>query len=346
MKRSSKIKHLTPILLGMAGCFPPLLNHGNLPDRVIPAEEFSRTASTGDISEFSIYKRAAADVDGLSPLPPAQQPEARAQLMQDPSPVGEPTQKKVQPLDTKSQLEREGFKLKGTIIAPESPEVAAELNHARNAGQVSPPQRPRTAAGSSAPYFNAAMTANPSLWPDSEYGASLFRDFRAFEVMDVITITVNESSKGKKKAETETETKFSLLAAIENFFGVETKSWKANNEGLDPSNLINATTNTKFEGDGETERSSTLTATISAVILEVLPNGLMRIEGTKIITVNEEEQVMVISGLARQRDIDASNMIDSGRVANMRVDYYGRGLLAEQQAPGWGTRVFQAIWPF
>src|SRR5262249_3697406 len=114
----------------------------------------------------------------------------------------------------------------------------------------------------------------------------------------------------------------------------------------DPANLINAETHQKYEGDGETKREGTLKARISAVILEVLPNGLIRLEGTKIVSVDHEEEIMVISGLARPRDIDAGNQIDSSRIANMRIDFYGRGVVAEHTFPGWGARLLRYVWPF
>ena len=80
--------------------------------------------------------------------------------------------------------------------------------------------------------------------------------------------------------------------------------------------------------------------------MEVLPNGLLRIEGSKIISVNSEEEIMVISGLVRQRDVLATNEVASSRIANMRIDFYGQGVVADKQSPGWGARIFDTIWPF
>jgi flagellar L-ring protein precursor FlgH len=188
------------------------------------------------------------------------------------------------------------------------------------------------------------MTANPSLWPDEGQG-NLFTDFRAFQAMDVITILVNESSTGSKKTKSDAEGKYSLLAGIANLFGVQSK-WASNTTGLDPESLIEANTESKFEGKGEMTREGNLKAALSAVIMEVLPNGLMRIEGSKIVSVDDEEEVMVISGLVRARDINSQNQVESNRIANMRIDFYGRGVIAQTQSPGWGARLVSAIWPF
>ncbi|MCC6954823.1 MAG: flagellar basal body L-ring protein FlgH, partial [Deltaproteobacteria bacterium] len=225
---------------------------------------------------------------------------------------------------------KDGLKLHGSIDVPS--EQLPEPLLGKQQAAVPPPPPP----GSSAPYYMGQMTANPSLWPDEAQGASLFRDMRAFQPMDIVTIIVNERAEGAKRAQTDAETKSSLLAAVANFFGEELE-YVSDNAGLDPTNLINATTESKFEGEGNTTRSGSLKAKISAVILEVLPNGLLRLEGTKIMSVDHEEEIMVISGLVRPRDIDALNQTDSSRIANMRIDFYGRGVVAEQTFPGWFT---------
>jgi flagellar L-ring protein precursor FlgH len=250
----------------------------------------------------------------------------------------------------------EGWQLKKSVGAtPEVQQVhergAAHPDSRANLGQFPIPPTaammpPAPPPGSSAPYYNGQMTANPSLWPDEAQGAFLFNDYRANQAMDIITIVINENNKGTKKADTDTKSEFDLIAGISEFFGIETTKWTANNTSLNPAELINASTNTNFKGEGETGREGQLSGRISAVILEKLPNGLLRVEGTKIISINEEEEVLVISGLVRQRDIKATNEIDSSRVANVRIDFYGRGVIGEQQKPGWGARIFELVWPF
>lgn len=244
-------------------------------------------------------------------------------------------------------LQKKGLKLQKSLAVPNSTNEQQAMAKDLSRLQASPPYIPAALPpGSSAPYLTGQMTPNPSLWPDEAQGASMFRDMRASQAMDVITIVIDETTRGRKKAETDSEGKYSLSAAIENFFGIETKSWAANNTSLDPTALVNATTNNKFEGEGETKREGELKAKISAVIMEVLPNSLLRVEGTKIVSVNDEEEVMVLSGLVRQRDIDALNQIQSSRIANMRIDFYGRGVIAENQQPGWLGRIFNRVWPF
>lgn len=82
------------------------------------------------------------------------------------------------------------------------------------------------------------------------------------------------------------------------------------------------------------------------MVQEVLPSGILRIQGEKIISVNDEEQIMVMSGLVRPRDVNSRNEVDSGKIANMRIDYYGKGTIGVIQSPGWLMKIVMNIWPF
>lgn len=184
-----------------------------------------------------------------------------------------------------------------------------------------------------------------SLWRESRMGNEVYRDFRAWEPMDLLTIVINELAIGRHDADTEIRSKSEYFAAIENFLGLEeqTQQW---NHPPDLSSLIKAQTKNDFRGEGQTNRQAQLTARMSAVVAEVLPSGLLRIEGEKIISVNNEEQVMVISGLVRPRDISSDNEVQSTKIAQIRIDYYGKGTVGEAQYGGWLGRVLRILWPF
>ena len=184
-----------------------------------------------------------------------------------------------------------------------------------------------------------------SLWRESRIANEVFRDFRAWQPMDIVTIVINEVSIGQHDADTEVKSKSQYLAAIENFFGLEqqTQNWT---NPPDLSSLIQAQTQNDFKGEGQTNRQARLTARMSAVVAEVLPSGLLRVEGEKIISVNNEEQVMVLSGLVRPRDITSDNEVQSTKIAQMRIDYYGKGTVGEAQYGGWLGRILRILWPF
>jgi len=184
-----------------------------------------------------------------------------------------------------------------------------------------------------------------SLWRESRGDNNLFRDHRAYQPMDLVTILVSEDSEGEKTAETETKSKSTVEASIEALLGLP-ETWNKSNPQASLNPAIKADSINNFKGEGSTERTGKLKAKISAMVVEVLPSGIIRIEGEKIISVNSEEQTMVISGLVRPYDLNASNEVDSSKIANLRIDYYGDGIVGESQVGGWLGRLMRVVWPF
>jgi flagellar L-ring protein precursor FlgH len=163
--------------------------------------------------------------------------------------------------------------------------------------------------------------------------------------MDLVTVLVTEITEGRKQADTRVNSQSTITAAISAFLGLE-KAIPGSNPEVDPTALLDASTATQVEGRGETLRRGQLKGTISCMVQEVLPSGILRIQGEKIISVNDEEQIMVMSGLVRPRDVNSRNEVDSGKIANMRIDYYGKGTIGVIQTPGWLMKIVMNIWPF
>jgi len=114
----------------------------------------------------------------------------------------------------------------------------------------------------------------------------------------------------------------------------------------DLKNLINASASSKFDGSGSTSRRETLTATISAKVVDVLSNGNLRIEGRRNVKVNNEDQIVVVRGTIRPRDITPENTINSIFVADAQISYSGEGIISDRQKPGWLMNVIDKLWPF
>lgn len=179
----------------------------------------------------------------------------------------------------------------------------------------------------------------------------LFDDNRARKVGDIVLVKIVETSKSKSKvdttAERETTNSFTVGAAFGRstvsplFFGGGPLS---GNVGADPIFSTSRTSNQ--DATGETKRENYVTATMGARIVQVLPNGIMQVQGAREIKVNDETQYMVVTGLIRQRDIDSDNSVLSTQMADSRIDYYGKGVLADKQKSGWLTRLLDIIWPF
>lgn len=99
-----------------------------------------------------------------------------------------------------------------------------------------------------------------------------------------------------------------------------------------------------FKGEGLTSRDGRLEMFVTSRIEEILPNGTLRVVGTKHIRVNDEETDITIRGIVRPMDITPDNRIDSSRVADMTVDFKGSGPATAKATPGLLTRVFNWLW--
>ena len=113
-----------------------------------------------------------------------------------------------------------------------------------------------------------------------------------------------------------------------------------------PGSLVSAGATSGFAGDGETKRESSLTTTVAARVTRVLGGGLMEVVGARETRVNGETQIVLVQGVARDRDIDADNTIMSTSLTEARIELYGEGVLADKQRPGWLARILDNVWPF
>ncbi len=102
-------------------------------------------------------------------------------------------------------------------------------------------------------------------------------------------------------------------------FGAESKfpGW------LDPTSLVAADTNTDFKGGGSTTRTGSLTAVLTARVVEVLPNGDLVLEGVREIDINGDRQIIVLTGVVRTADIGPGNVVPSTAIGQMRIRYFG-----------------------
>src|SRR5690606_17736037 len=94
-----------------------------------------------------------------------------------------------------------------------------------------------------------------------------------------------------------------------------------------------------YRGGGSTTRGGSLNARMTAMVVDVLPNGNLVIEGRQTIIVNEEEQLIVVSGIVRPQDIAPDNTVLSTFVADATITYHGTGPLGDRQEPGLLTRL-------
>jgi flagellar L-ring protein precursor FlgH len=173
--------------------------------------------------------------------------------------------------------------------------------------------------------------AAQSLWREGAAGANLFADNRARAVNDIVTIIVAEQSSSSRTANTKTSKDSTRTAAINEFPGL---ALATRNAAVAPYLKYDVANNASHEGKGEIDRTDTVTARIAARVVKVLDNGLLLIEGRRSVLVNDETQVLTISGLVRPQDITGSNTVLSSQIADAEIQMVGRGVLAEAQRPG------------
>lgn len=77
-----------------------------------------------------------------------------------------------------------------------------------------------------------------------------------------------------------------------------------------------------------------------------MPNGNLKIKGTREVTVNNEKQLITLSGIIRSRDISPDNIVLSTYISDAMIAYSGDGIVNERQRPGWLARILDVVWPF
>lgn len=207
----------------------------------------------------------------------------------------------------------------------------------RGAAMARPPMPPPPMAPPEAP-----NTAG-SLWTNRQ--GSLFGDIKASHVGDIVTVAIFEAASASKQASTATDRESNMSADLSTLFGLE-KNISNINSTIDPAALVNTGFKNEFKGSGSTSRKENLVATLTSRVVTVYPNGNLGIEGSKSVTVNNEEQLIHLSGIVRPADISPQNIVDSKFVLDAQITYTGKGVISDKQSQGWLVRILDAVWPF
>lgn len=191
------------------------------------------------------------------------------------------------------------------------------------------------------PAYAGPRPAEGSLW--TAKNRSMFTDKKAAFVGDTVIVDIVENSSSKMDVNTESSRTNSVAvgAPTLNLFGFKTSLG-----GTAGANLVDMSSDNSFAGEAEADRSGQVTASIAARVTEVLPNGNLSLFGRRAMKVDNETQYIIVSGVIRPQDITADNRVQSTYLADARIEYYGKGDLANKQKPGWGTRLVEKIWPW
>jgi flagellar L-ring protein precursor FlgH len=181
-----------------------------------------------------------------------------------------------------------------------------------------------------------------SLWRNGS--RSFFKDQRAHQIGDLLTVTVNITDQANFANETQRSRTQTEDSGITAFLGSSLLGAKA--ASVLPGRFLTADSNTSTDGKGSIVRQETLQTNIAAVVTQLLPNGNLVVEGKQEIRVNFEKRELIVAGIVRPEDIQSDNTIDSSKIAQARIAYGGHGQITDIQQPRYGTQVMDVLLPF
>ncbi len=185
----------------------------------------------------------------------------------------------------------------------------------------------------------AAYNPN-SLWRNGS--RAFFKDQRAHQVGDILTVIVNITDKAKIANETQRSRTGSDNSAISSWFS----KVPFGTTNPSPGNMLTTNSSSSSDGKGSVDRQEALTTNVAAVVTQVLPNGNMVVEGKQEIRVNFERRELVVAGIVRPEDIQSDNTIDSTKIAEARIAYGGKGQITDVQQPRYGQQALDVLLPF
>ncbi len=175
------------------------------------------------------------------------------------------------------------------------------------------------------------------LWAGTTYGQvmqnpgnSLFSDYKASKVGDAVTVIVMEQTSATKDASTNTSRQSTIGANGSATYGAASS----------PSGGLSVGTDNEFKGAGSTSETGSVQTTISARVVKVDQYGNLEIQGSRLISINGQDQLLKLSGIIRPSDIQPDNSILSSQIADAKIVFKGSGSINQSQGPGWLTKLF------
>lgn len=189
---------------------------------------------------------------------------------------------------------------------------------------------------------------NPSLWADVGSNGTIFLDYKARRIGDVVIVKILETSSASNSSTNSTKRTTTNNSSVTAMMGLPlnfgSNNFLGSGSGFQPS--IGTSTNNSHSGQGSTVKSDRVSATIAARIVDIMPSGNLVIEGNREIVIDQEKQTITLKGIVRQKDIDATNVVASTAIADAQITYSGSGTNSSAMKKGWFSRFLDIIWPF
>ncbi|MBP7721230.1 MAG: flagellar basal body L-ring protein FlgH [Alphaproteobacteria bacterium] len=183
-----------------------------------------------------------------------------------------------------------------------------------------------------------------SLWASDR--VTFFKDQRAADVGDIITVVINIDDEAKLDNETERTRNSSESASLDALIGLEQSLDKPFPQAIDNTNLVEGGADSSSTGSGSIDRKEEVELQLAALVTQILPNGNMVIAGKQEVRVNFEKRILSIDGVIRPQDITINNTVSYEQIAEARITYGGQGHISDVQQPRYGQQLYDVIFPF
>lgn len=187
-------------------------------------------------------------------------------------------------------------------------------------------------------------TDTASLWTGER--GSLLGDRRAITRGDILTVVIEIDDSAQMSNSTDRSRSANQQMGIDDLFGLPQRAANHLPEGATLGSAVGLGSTSSASGDGSISRSERLTLRVAATITDVLPNGVLAIQGSQEVRVNFEMRELLVSGYVRPADITRQNEITYDKIASARISYGGQGQIYQMQQPRYGQQIVETVLPF
>lgn len=217
-----------------------------------------------------------------------------------------------------------------------APEMTAVSNPTTEAG-YQPVSLPMPTPKKEYPQKNSLWSANRT---------TFFKDQRASDVGDIITVMIQISDKAEIDNATERSRSSSEGASLDSLLGYEEALGSVLPEAVDNTSLVEGGADSSHNGSGSVDREEKIKVQLAAFVTQILPNNNMVIHGRQEVLVNFEKRILEIDGVIRPEDISVQNTISYEKIAEARITYGGEGQITDVQQPRYGQQLYDIVFPF
>ena len=170
-----------------------------------------------------------------------------------------------------------------------------------------------------------SATTTGSLWTASGRLANMVTDYKASRVGDLVTISVAQNLSATSTGNVSTNRSFSANSGISALAGhIKTSGVQ---------NIFSPTSTQVLSGKAQATSLTSLSTTLTGRVAAILPTGTLVVEAERQITMNNQHETVILRGLVRPGDLDATNTVLSNSVGNLEVEVKGKGIVSEGTRP-------------